>query len=560
MNGLINSAKLTRSNSTSHLQNQQDPAEPGVPVQLDRLAEEVLESVLAGYGHVRMVASAGGMLDSGVLNQWSNRRPAKSDGSLSAQQHSPGQQPDGDSEPVQLFLDIEPAESWSFVVHPGAFRRIVMNVFGNSLKFTTTGFIRVHLRQAPPLDAPDKQVAGFGRILLTVSDSGKGISEEYLRNRLYTPFAQEDHFAPGTGLGLSLVRQVVTALGGEIHVTSQVGCGTAVAVSLPLPTGGAWTDDEETNFKAVAEDLAGLRVVLRSNGQGTAREGPHGGTGSFGQDGAAKSQLQLIGDICQGWLKMHIVSEAESHGSPPDFIISTNGAFSDLDAGGAATCPHVFVCHSSRVAQSIANQRRMPGFFEVVSQPLGPRKLAKSLYDSLRRWRAAQGLLPRPNSTANPPEEEPLLTNTASQAVEMTPILKVAGTLGESTSLAPPAVPPAPPSDEPSTKAELESVADGVVPENINSVSAAPPCAADIGPVDARRSVLIVDDNPINRKVRRFIFPPAYPLCRGTDVSTADPGCIHEPDRAASQHGYERPRSLGEVQRISVRVQLHPHR
>ncbi|KAJ9161170.1 hypothetical protein NKR19_g2549 [Coniochaeta hoffmannii] len=120
-----------------------------------------------------------------------------------------------------------------------------MNLFGNSLKFTKVGFIRVN-------------------ILLTVSDSGKGISEEYLRTQLYTPFAQEDYFAPGTGLGLSLVRQVVATLGGGIYVASEVGRGTDISVSLPLPVCEG-IDEEQASFEAMLLELAGLKVLVRGN-------------------------------------------------------------------------------------------------------------------------------------------------------------------------------------------------------------------------------------------------------------------------------------------------------
>lgn len=92
-----------------------------------------------------------------------------------------------------------------------------MNLFGNSLKFTKLGFISIRLRQEESLK---RLCGGSPDVILTVSDSGKGIGEDYLRNHLFTPFAQEDHFAPGTGLGLSLVRQMTTALEGSINVAS----------------------------------------------------------------------------------------------------------------------------------------------------------------------------------------------------------------------------------------------------------------------------------------------------------------------------------------------------
>ena len=507
MNGLIKSAKLERSNPTTPLQSQPGRASavsdaPGLPVQLDRLAEEVVESVLAGYGYMHMADSASGTSsDSGISNHRGNWQLAKGDGSPT--DNAPGQQHSSDPEAVQLFLDIEPAESWSFLMHPGAFRRIVMNLFGNSLKFTRAGFIRVHLRQQ------SSDVPGVGKVLLTVSDSGKGISEEYLRNQLFTPFAQEDHFAPGTGLGLSLVRQVVTGLGGEIDVASKVGCGTTVRVSLPLPSGGGRADEEEASFGAVVEELAGLRVLLRGSGQAATTKETHISIGSGEQDGRTRSQLELIESICQGWLKMRIVSETDPPSSPPDFIISTNETFSDLETGDGsdqAACPHIFVCRSSRVVTSITNQRRMPDFFEVLSQPLGPRKLAKSLYDSRLRWKEGQRTLPKSGSMASLGAERPLLASTPSQAAELTAVLQVAGIIDESTSLSPSAV-PHDPQELSATESATDLAGDQLVPENVGSVTVVPPSVlADSAPRH-RRTVLIVDDNPINRKVQ-FLSSP----------------------------------------------------
>lgn len=69
------------------------------------------------------------------------------------------------------------------------------------------GFVRVATRvehEIPTRDGESVQ----STISLTVSDSGKGISEEFLKTHLYTPFAQEDSLSPGTGLGLSIVRHI----------------------------------------------------------------------------------------------------------------------------------------------------------------------------------------------------------------------------------------------------------------------------------------------------------------------------------------------------------------
>lgn len=67
-----------------------------------------------------------------------------------------------------------------------------------------------------------------------MSDSGRGIGREFLKTKLFTPFSQEDTLASGTGLGMSIVQQIVQLLGGDIDVKSQVNVGTAVTVTFVL--------------------------------------------------------------------------------------------------------------------------------------------------------------------------------------------------------------------------------------------------------------------------------------------------------------------------------------
>jgi signal transduction histidine kinase len=76
-----------------------------------------------------------------------------------------------------------------------------MNIFGNAQKYTESGFILVQLgvREAEGSESSQRMLT------LNVIDSGRGMSTEYMERKLYTPFAQEDAFAPGVGLGLSIV-------------------------------------------------------------------------------------------------------------------------------------------------------------------------------------------------------------------------------------------------------------------------------------------------------------------------------------------------------------------
>ncbi len=81
---------------------------------------------------------------------------------------------------------------------------MVMNIFGNALKYTESGYIMV---QVQIQDDRKAQVNGsLGNLLyINIRDSGRGMSTEYMERKLYHPFAQEDSFAPGIGLGLSIV-------------------------------------------------------------------------------------------------------------------------------------------------------------------------------------------------------------------------------------------------------------------------------------------------------------------------------------------------------------------
>ena len=133
---------------------------------------------------------------------------------------------------LSVILDISGKADRRFKSQAGAWRRIVMNLFGNALKYTQEGFIRISVRSTEISASeghPDQTL-----IQLSVSDSGIGISEEYLKHRLFTPFAQEDSLSAGAGLGLSIIQQIVTSLGGTIDIQSELGVGTNVTVSVPL--------------------------------------------------------------------------------------------------------------------------------------------------------------------------------------------------------------------------------------------------------------------------------------------------------------------------------------
>ena len=88
---------------------------------------------------------------------------------------------------------------------------------------------------AMPLGAGQVRFAaralGDGRLLLTISDNGRGIPEEHLK-QIFEPFFTTKSEGQGTGLGLSIVRNIVEQHRGEIRVSSDVGRGTTFELTL----------------------------------------------------------------------------------------------------------------------------------------------------------------------------------------------------------------------------------------------------------------------------------------------------------------------------------------
>lgn len=106
---------------------------------------------------------------------------------------------------VSLYITFD---DWHYVCSPGSIQRIIMNLVGNSLKYTSTGFIHISLTVESPnissfgMSEPHGISSDGKLVVLRVSDSGKGISSEFLKSKLFMAFSQESSLAPGTGKNL----------------------------------------------------------------------------------------------------------------------------------------------------------------------------------------------------------------------------------------------------------------------------------------------------------------------------------------------------------------------
>jgi signal transduction histidine kinase len=125
-----------------------------------------------------------------------------------------------------LGTDIENALPDTVIGDPGRVEQILYHLLENAAKFTKVGSINV--RAYRPND---------GRWVMQVTDTGLGIPED-AREYIFDPFRQVDESVTreygGFGLGLATVKQLVTLMGGEVVLESEVGRGSTFRVSLPL--------------------------------------------------------------------------------------------------------------------------------------------------------------------------------------------------------------------------------------------------------------------------------------------------------------------------------------
>jgi signal transduction histidine kinase len=107
-------------------------------------------------------------------------------------------------------------------------KQVLLNLLGNAAKFTTQGNITL-----------DAQVKG-NNLCFSVSDTGPGISPE-AQSRLFQPFTQASTQIArnhgGTGLGLTISKQIVELQGGTLWLESQLERGTTFYFTIPLATG-----------------------------------------------------------------------------------------------------------------------------------------------------------------------------------------------------------------------------------------------------------------------------------------------------------------------------------
>jgi CheY-like chemotaxis protein/HPt (histidine-containing phosphotransfer) domain-containing protein len=159
-----------------------------------------------------------------------------------------------------LLFDVNVTPQVATVLKGDPFRinQILMNLLSNSIKFTKRG--RVTLQCLLNEDLPGNQ-----SLEIVISDTGKGMDEGYLKN-LFNKFSQEDESIArsygGTGLGMSIVKQLVELMNGVITVKSKKGEGTQVNITLAFPKGVESDLPKKDNSHVEAHILADKKILL----------------------------------------------------------------------------------------------------------------------------------------------------------------------------------------------------------------------------------------------------------------------------------------------------------
>ncbi|EWY84701.1 hypothetical protein FOYG_12112 [Fusarium oxysporum NRRL 32931] len=342
-------------------------------VDLSVLVEEVVDAVATGHNFKKLP-----------------RKQLSQDDAVLGGKDSQGAPESGTDHPVSILLDISPRASWMVKTQPGALRRIVMNLFGNALKYTALGFVLVSVRA--------QEISGDSRIdvLIRVTDTGKGMSEDFQQNRLFVPFSQEDSFQPGTGLGLSIVKQIVDSLGGTLEVKSEQDKGTEIEVRLRLEPVLEENPTPEEPMASMVERLRGRSLVLLE-----ASEDFHSKTITK----QVEVRNEALMEIFSSWFNMKAAREVDTDIPKADFYLyceppsakTLEKRFEEtaIDGRRNKKAPIIIISLNEEEAAKISRAQakalaRLSDVVEVIPQPCGPRKLAQVFSRCLNRIEEAR--------------------------------------------------------------------------------------------------------------------------------------------------------------------------
>jgi CheY-like chemotaxis protein len=172
---------------------------------------------------------------------------------------------------VDAYIGAKPVH-FAYMIEPGLpdlltgdalrLKQVLINLCGNAVKFTKEGWVTLNIHGSTRHD---------GQVMLefAVQDNGIGIAPEN-QGRIFTGFTQAESSTTrrygGTGLGLAISQRLITLMGGQLELSSELGLGSRFYFTLPferVAKSAQVTTDAHSLAKAVAgAKLEGMRILV----------------------------------------------------------------------------------------------------------------------------------------------------------------------------------------------------------------------------------------------------------------------------------------------------------
>ena len=134
------------------------------------------------------------------------------------------------SKPIEFELFVDENIPAALIGDALRVKQILNNILSNAFKYTAAGEVKLSV------NFEDKEEDNFITLILTVSDTGQGMTKEQLKllGRQYSRFNVEaNRTTEGTGLGMSITQNLITLMGGLLEVESELGKGSTFTVHIP---------------------------------------------------------------------------------------------------------------------------------------------------------------------------------------------------------------------------------------------------------------------------------------------------------------------------------------